>query len=123
MSFISDLSEKPASLSAASKYTVMNGYIYLGLGGLLIVWPGAVQALAWQEDGPPVLWLANLTGQEQSVEIVGFTAREARLMRLDRERFVAATSGPDGLARTETSASAGPMDLDAYAVARLEFGG
>ena len=45
MSFISDLLEKPASLSAASKYTAMNGYIYLGLGGLLIVWPGAVQAL------------------------------------------------------------------------------
>jgi D-apionolactonase len=85
--------------------------------------PGAVQALAWQDDGGPVLWLANLTGQEQSVEIAGFTAREARLMRLDRERFASATSGPDGLHRTATSAAAGPVDLGAYAVARLEWAG
>jgi hypothetical protein len=45
MSFMTDLLEKPANLSAASKYTAMNGFIYLGAGGLLIVWPGAVQAL------------------------------------------------------------------------------
>ena len=84
---------------------------------------GAVQALAWQDDGGPVLWLANLTGQEQSVEIVGLPSGKARLIRLDRERFVGATSGPDGLARTETSAAAGPVDLGAYAVARLETAG
>ncbi len=45
MSFMGDLLEKPASLSAASKYTVMNGYIYLALGALFILWPGAVQTL------------------------------------------------------------------------------
>ncbi len=45
MSFMSDLLETPASLSAASKYTVMNGYIYLALGALFILWPGAVQTL------------------------------------------------------------------------------
>ena len=45
MSFLSDLLEKPASLSAASKYTAANGVIYLASGALLIVWPGAVQAL------------------------------------------------------------------------------
>jgi hypothetical protein len=84
---------------------------------------GAVQALAWQDDGGPVLWLANLTGQELSVEIVGLPSGKARLIRLDRERFVGATSGPDGLARPQTSASAGPVDLGAYAVARLETAG
>jgi hypothetical protein len=45
MSFIDDLLEKPANLSTASKYAVMNGFIYLGAGALLIVWPGAVQTL------------------------------------------------------------------------------
>jgi len=45
MSFINDLLETPADLSAASKYTVMNGFIYLGAGALFIIWPGAVQAL------------------------------------------------------------------------------
>jgi hypothetical protein len=45
MSFINDLLEKPANLSISSKYAVMNGFIYLGAGALLIVWPGAVQML------------------------------------------------------------------------------
>ena len=44
MSF-NDLLEKPTNLSAASKYTVINGFIYLGAGALLIVWPSAVQTL------------------------------------------------------------------------------
>ena len=45
MSFFSDLLEKPANLSAESKWAVLNGYMYLALGGLLIVWPGAVQTI------------------------------------------------------------------------------
>lgn len=45
MSFMSDLLYKPANLSTESKYAAMNGIIYLGAGGLLIVWPGAVQTL------------------------------------------------------------------------------
>jgi hypothetical protein len=45
MSFTSDLLETPANLSSASKWTAMNGYIYLSLGALFIIWPGAVQTL------------------------------------------------------------------------------
>jgi hypothetical protein len=45
MSFFSDLLEIPANLSIASKYSVMNGYIYLALGALFIVWPGSVQTI------------------------------------------------------------------------------
>ena len=45
MSFINDLLEKPANLSTASKYAVINGFIYLGIGAVLIVWPGVVQTL------------------------------------------------------------------------------
>ena len=45
MSFFSDLLEKPANLSTASKYAVMNGYIYLAIGALFIVWPGSVQTI------------------------------------------------------------------------------
>jgi hypothetical protein len=44
MSFFSDLLQKP-NLSTASKYSVMNGFIYLAFGALLIVWPGAVQTI------------------------------------------------------------------------------
>ena len=45
MSLISELLEKPASLSTASKYTAMNGFIYLGAAAMFIFWPGAVQTI------------------------------------------------------------------------------
>ena len=45
MSLISELLERPATLSRASKYTAMNGFIYLGAGAVFILWPGAVQTL------------------------------------------------------------------------------
>ena len=45
MSLIKDLLDKPTNLAAASRYTVMNGSLYLGSGGLLLAWPGAVQTL------------------------------------------------------------------------------
>ena len=45
MSLIRALLEKPPSLTTASKYTVMNGFIYLTVGFLLIVWPRVTQTL------------------------------------------------------------------------------
>lgn len=42
---IDDLLQKPSNLSTASKYTAMNGLIYLAAGALLIVWPGLTQTL------------------------------------------------------------------------------
>jgi hypothetical protein len=45
MSFTSDLLEQPPHLSSASKWTAMNGYIYLSLGAVFVVWPGAVQTV------------------------------------------------------------------------------
>jgi hypothetical protein len=44
-SLIADLLEKPAKLSNASKYTAINGLIYLGGGTLLIFWPGLTQTI------------------------------------------------------------------------------
>jgi hypothetical protein len=45
MSFFEDLMATPAERSAAANYMVMNGVLYLALGGLLIAWPGAVQTI------------------------------------------------------------------------------
>jgi len=45
VNLINDLLEKPTNLSTASKYTAMNGLIYLACGVLLIVWPGVTQTL------------------------------------------------------------------------------
>ena len=45
MAFIDDFRERPTTLSIGSKYAVVNGVIYLALGLLFIVWPGATQTL------------------------------------------------------------------------------
>jgi len=65
MSLISDLLEKPPSLSTASKYTAMNGFIYLGAGVIFIFWPGAVQTLFM--DAP-------FAGKEEALfRVIGMT--------------------------------------------------
>src|SRR4051794_40557555 len=45
MSLVNDLLEKPPNLTIASRYTAMNGVLYLSTGLLLISWPGAIQTL------------------------------------------------------------------------------
>jgi hypothetical protein len=83
--------------------------------------PGIVQSLAWRDGDRTVVWLANLTGRPQSVAIAGRPPGRAVMARLDLDRFVGATAGPDGWDEREAMASAGAVDLGAYAVARLEF--
>ena len=41
ISLTKDLLEHPGDLPTTSKYTTMNGLIYLVSGALLIVWPGS----------------------------------------------------------------------------------
>ncbi len=50
MSLIADLKESPPNLSTSSKYTALNGIIYLASGALLMIWPGAVQTLLLDPD-------------------------------------------------------------------------
>ena len=45
MSLTTDLLDAPLSLATASKYTVLNGVMYLGCGALLIAWPGITQTI------------------------------------------------------------------------------
>ena len=45
MALVRSLLESPAVLSTASKYTALNGIIYLAAGALLIVWPGVTQTI------------------------------------------------------------------------------
>jgi hypothetical protein len=45
MSLMKDLLERPFDQAIASKYTAMNGLIYLGIGALLLIWPGMVQTI------------------------------------------------------------------------------
>ena len=79
MSLISDLLEKPATLSAASKYTVLNGYIYLGAGLTFIFWPGAVQTLFM--DAP-------FAGKEEALfRVIGLTVAVIGWFYLFRRPF------------------------------------
>lgn len=45
MPFIQDLLATPSHWTRESRYTALNGFIYLFLGVLFILWPGAIQTL------------------------------------------------------------------------------
>ena len=45
MSLMKDLLERPFDQAMTSKYTVVNGLIYLGFGALVLIWPGMVQTI------------------------------------------------------------------------------
>ena len=45
MSLIKELLQRPPSLTNASRYTALNGVVYLVVGTLLVVWPGVTQTL------------------------------------------------------------------------------
>ena len=65
LALINELLEKPANLSTGSKYTIMNGFIYLAIGALLIVWPGLTQTLFMERA---------FVGDEQALmRVVGLT--------------------------------------------------
>jgi hypothetical protein len=50
VSLIKDLKDAPASLATSSRFTTLNGFIYLASGALLMVWPGALQTLFLESD-------------------------------------------------------------------------
>jgi hypothetical protein len=83
----------------------------------------AVQAVAWRADGRVVAWLANLTPDQQTVTLAGLPAGRGRIALLDQASFVAATTDPDALAGLARDADLARLELDAYAVARLEIVG
>lgn len=65
MSLITDLKNSPPALATSSKFTLLNGVIYLAAGALLLIWPGAVQTLFLDPD---------FVGHEASlVRILGMT--------------------------------------------------
>ena len=61
VSLMNDLRQKPQSLSAASKYTTLNGIGYLAMGSIMVIWPAVTQTMFRE---PP------------------FTGREGALMRV-----------------------------------------
>lgn len=84
--------------------------------------PRELQALAYETEGGVTLWLANLTGETQAVEIEGLDLNGARLSRLDEDSFAACVAGPDGFDGNAGPVSDQGLTLAPYAAARLEVG-
>ena len=82
--------------------------------------PLVIACLAYRDTKGPVLWLANLTGGEQSVKIGGLGKAAMALHLLDEDSFQAATADPAWLEKPgKKLRSAGSVKLGPYAVARL----
>jgi hypothetical protein len=80
-----------------------------------------VLAVAWRDGGAMVLWLANLTGERQAVQIAGVPASDVRLTMLDAAAFVAAATGAEGLESGTRQSAYDRLELDAFALARLQI--
>jgi hypothetical protein len=81
--------------------------------------PREVQALAYRSDQGVDLWLANLTGESQTVSLDGLPGGRARLRVLDEASFDACAADPDGFAAGEADLPAGSLTLAPYAVVQL----
>ncbi len=65
MTLFGALCDTPSVLANSSKFTILNGIIYMGAGTLLMIWPGAVQALFLEPE---------FVGRESAlVRILGMT--------------------------------------------------
>ena len=81
--------------------------------------PRDLQALAFRNAGADELWLANLTGDSQRVEIAGLPLDGARIARLDEDSFESCAGDPLGLDKAESGLGAGALSLAPYATARI----
>jgi hypothetical protein len=81
--------------------------------------PSRVTALAYRDFKGPVLWLANLTGEPQTVKVGGIGKAAMALQVLDEDTFQEATTDPVFLHRPGRKLRSASVKLGPYAVARL----
>ncbi len=81
--------------------------------------PRDLQALAFQNSEGRELWLANLTGEHQRVEIEGLAAKRASIARLDEVHFEACAADPEGFDAGAEEAEPHRLALRPYAVVRI----
>lgn len=80
---------------------------------------GAAAALAYRGKDGPVLWLANLTAEKQTVRVSGF-AGAAKVSTLDEGSFAKATTDTAFLEKSgKRVAKLGTVALKPYAVVRI----
>jgi len=65
MSLLKALLQKPATLSVASRFTALNGILYLASGLLLVIWPGVAQTIFMESE---------FVGREEGlIRVIGLT--------------------------------------------------
>jgi D-apionolactonase len=77
-------------------------------------------ALAWHEADRRVLWLANLTPEPLALRISGLAEPSRRLSVIDAAAFKQAVSDPGALDLLVRPFAGEKLNLDAYAVARID---
>jgi len=80
-----------------------------------------VASLAYRDSAGPVLWLANLTGEPQTVQVKGFKPGPVAISLLDESSFAAATKQRGFLGKLIKKVKKMPASilLRPYAVARI----
>ena len=82
--------------------------------------PRKAAALAWREDARSVLWLANLTAEPLTIHLGGMNEPRLQASVLDSSAFERAVASLDSLDAYKHPLEAMELNLDAYAVARVE---
>ncbi|HZZ21586.1 MAG TPA: hypothetical protein VFE60_02955, partial [Roseiarcus sp.] len=82
--------------------------------------PGKVAALAWREGARIVLWLANLTAEPLTIRTAGFQDARLKASFSDPSTFEKAVVSLYALEESRRSLEEADLNLDAYAVARVE---
>jgi D-apionolactonase len=82
--------------------------------------PREIQAIAASRNTGEEIWLANLMGEARRVSLHAGSAA-GRISVLDADSFVTATKSPDALDRLVKPLKDFEIELDAYAVARIQL--
>jgi D-apionolactonase len=82
--------------------------------------PRKAVALAWREDGRIVLWFANLTAEPLMIRTRGVEGSRLQASVLDASAFEKAVASLDALDSLRRALDKPELNLDAYAVARIE---
>ncbi len=82
---------------------------------------GKLVALAFSMNKKTQLWLANLTSNPVTALIPSVDNTGARIAQLDERGFGDLTTSPDYLDNARIDLASGRVELDAYAVARIEI--
>ena len=81
--------------------------------------PGKIAALAHQSKAGPVLWLANLTGEGQSIKVNGFMGA-AQVHVLEEKNFDTLIRRPDYLSKASASVKkVASLEIGPYGVFRI----